>query len=124
MSRNDGEDYHLTCSRVLALLEEEGEGEDQLSESAFVTALRLLRTARRLLEGPFPRGTASAPPDGGVHVYWQQGPRHITLATFPLTSSESPRPSLYHDDGEQHAAEPVTSGRDVAKWLRWLRDET
>jgi hypothetical protein len=108
--------YPIVASRVETLLNEDDE-EDRPTEHALVRTMELLSSAHCLV--PIPRASVATTVERGIHVYWKRPDRLLKLS-IPAQGSEST--FIYHEHGQEHAAERHVSPQVLADWLRWFNN--
>lgn len=115
--RQDG--MTITLKRLINLIRDDEYDEDYLPPTrfAFNRAQLLLDSARPLLQGNVPLGSLAADGAGGIRIDWLSVDKEVRLV---LPGKEQGRQYIYHQQGEEYAAEHTVNAEFLAYWLNWL----
>ncbi len=101
------------------LIKSEDYDDDFLSpaESAVARMRGFLEGASGLLKIAFPVGTIYADGDGGLRLEWIRSERELRLV---VSASSQGRSYIYHEQGDDYAADYSPTVSELSKWLNWL----
>lgn len=108
-------------SQLGALMASEDYDGDFLSptEKAAAQMRDFLKEASGLLKTAFPAGTISADRDGGLRLEWIRPNRELRLV---VSASQRGRSYVYHEQGDDYAADYAPNANELSKWLNWLEN--
>ena len=116
-------DYNAMVSRVLGLLQEEDdEQEDDYgavvpTRTALSNALTILGGAFRELQTVFPLAAATVSFDGGIRIQWM---RPVSSLRLVIPGDEGEEAYIYHEHEDEYGTE-TASALNLAKRIRWLQ---
>lgn len=116
--------FDFMISRVLGLLHEEDEVEDDYgavvpTRIALRNSLEILSEAFRELQTIFPLAAATVSFDGGIRIQWMRPNSSLRLV---LPGNEEEEAYIYYEYENEYGTEPA-SAQNLTKRIRWLQRE-
>ena len=87
------------------------------TESSVARMRGFLEGANGILKSAFPAGTICADGDGGLRLEWIRPDRELRLI---VSASLQGRSYLYHEQGNEYAADYAPNADELGRWLNWL----
>lgn len=106
-------------NQLAALMEAEDYDDDFFSptESAAARMRGFLEGVSGLLTTALPSGTLYADGDGGLRLEWIRPNRELRLV---ISAFPQGRSYIYHEQGDEYAADYSPTVSELGKWLNWL----
>lgn len=108
-------------SDLASLLQRQDYDEDFVkpTDEAFSKAWDLLNDAGVYVGENFPLGTIYPFGNGGLRIEWIGTEKELRLSISPAADEQS---YIYYEHGEHYAPDYNVSAINLAKWLRWFKD--
>lgn len=115
-------DYNAMVSRILGLLQEEDEQEDDYgavvpTKTALSRVLTILSEAFRDVKTIFPLAAVTVSFDGGIRIQWIRPDSSLRLV---IPGGEGEEAYIYHEHEDEYGTE-AASAPILARRIRWLQ---
>jgi len=116
--------FAVTLESLVELLELEDEddyGVLKPTEYAYLTAMKLVLEAYKVLGSDFPKASASTDDEGGIRLSWQSREKDCRVRVFCPSSPEK-KAYIYHQKGDEYGCDYEVSAPALVSWLKWFNE--